>query len=92
MLEEAGLHVRVGDVLSHVTNPDTRGRPICFHTVTYRSTEHDPTTRVVLAPEEHDHHVWASRDAVGEHDLVWHVRRALAAMDHEPGRHPGAAK
>ena len=33
--EEAVLDVRITDEITHFTNADTGGRPICFHTVTF---------------------------------------------------------
>ena len=37
-LEEAGLVVIAGEEISHYTNPDTNGRPLTFHTLTYLGT------------------------------------------------------
>ena len=37
-LEEAGLVVIAGEEISHYTNPDTNGRPLTFHALTYLGT------------------------------------------------------
>jgi hypothetical protein len=49
-LEEAGLVVIAGEEISHDTNPDTNGRPLTFHTLTYRANESDPSREIVIAP------------------------------------------
>lgn len=77
--EEAGLVVVAGEELSHHTNLDTNGRPITFHTVTYRMTEVDPRP-VRLAPAEHDDFAWVTPDEALKLELVWHVRATVEAL------------
>ncbi|MCA1185100.1 MULTISPECIES: NUDIX hydrolase [unclassified Saccharopolyspora] len=78
--EEAGLVVRATDELARFSNADTRGRPICYHTVTFLGAEADPEAEVVTSPEEHDEHRWLTLEETLRLDLVWHVRRAFDAL------------
>ncbi|WP_249266147.1 NUDIX hydrolase [Pseudonocardia sp. Ae707_Ps1] len=77
--EEAGLHVRITDKLTHFTNADTGGRPICFHTVTYRAEEVSESP-VVLRPVEHDEYQWATPEQALALDLVWHARHTVIGL------------
>ena len=77
--EEAGLRVETAEELAHYTNPDTRGRPLTFHTLTYRVSEPEHGD-VVLAPDEHDDHAWVTLAEALRLDLVWHVRETVLAM------------
>lgn len=84
--EETGLRTRVGEVVSHHVNADTRGRDLTFHTVTYRLHLLDEAGTVRLSPEEHDEHRWVTRAEAAELPLVWHVARTLAQGTlEEPG-------
>ena len=52
-IEEAGLVVIAGGEISHYANPDTNGRPLTFHPLTYRAHESDPSREIVIAsPDE----------------------------------------
>lgn len=80
--EETGLTVRATGELARFSNADTRGRPICYHTVTFRGVEADPAARVTTAPEEHDEHRWLTLEEALRLDLVWHVRRVFDVLAH----------
>ncbi|MBL1077105.1 NUDIX hydrolase [Nocardia sp. 2] len=77
--EEAGLRVSVAEELAHYTNADTHGRPLTFHTVTYRAIE-IASGPVTLAPAEHDDHRWATLQEALRLDLVWHVRSTVRSL------------
>lgn len=78
--EEAALDVRITDEITHFTNADTGGRPICFHTVTFLGIEPAPLVPVVLSPAEHDEYRWLLPTEALRLDLVWHVRRTFKAV------------
>jgi 8-oxo-dGTP diphosphatase len=79
-LEEAGLVVTAGEEISHHTNPDTNGRPLTFHTLTYRVWESDPGREVALSPDEHDDFAWVTPAEALNYDLVWHLRATVQAV------------
>lgn len=78
-LEETGLSARCGELIAHYTNPDTEGRDLTFHTMTYRLilNDDDSSTQVKVSEEEHDDAKWLSLDDAFELPLVWHVRQTL---------------
>jgi 8-oxo-dGTP diphosphatase len=79
--EEAGLRVRVTGELSHFENRDTEGERLCFHTITYRVVELDgPLADVMLNDGEHDAYAWLAPSDALKLDLVWHLRRTVAAV------------
>ena len=78
--EETGLLVDSGEELSHHTNPDTNGRPLTFHTLTYRVREPEPHREVALAPDEHDAFAWVTPEQALDYDLVWHVRATVESV------------
>jgi len=77
-LEETGLSARCGELIAHYTNPDTKGRDLKFHTLTYRLILNDfSNTKVKVSEEEHDDAKWLSLEDAFELPLVWHVRQTL---------------
>lgn len=78
-LEETGLSAHCGELISHYTNPDSEGRELTFHTMTYRLilNDEDSNKQVRLAEEEHDDAKWLSLESAFELPLVWHVRQTL---------------
>lgn len=76
-MEETGLVVTSGEEISHHANADTKGRPLTFHTLTYRVHETEPAGGVVLAPDEHDAFAWVHPEKALDYDLVWHVRATV---------------
>ncbi len=75
--EESGLRVEIADEASHFVNADTGGRPIHFHTVTFHAILIEDGD-VVLHPDEHDEHIWATAEEAQKLPLVWHLRRTLS--------------
>lgn len=77
--EETGLSASCGELLTHYTNPDTKGRDLTFHTMTYRLilNEDDPVGGVKISEEEHDDARWLNLEDAFELPLVWHVRQTL---------------
>lgn len=84
-LEETGLIAICGELLAHYTNPDTEGRDIVFHTMTYRMiiANHGTVAKIEIAEAEHDEAQWLSLDDALKLPLVWHVRRTLEAEQNE---------
>ncbi|MGP4014564.1 NUDIX hydrolase [Saccharopolyspora sp. 5N708] len=78
-LEEARLRVAITSQLSHYTNVDTEGRPLRFHTLTYRVVEQNHSD-VVLSEPEHDKHVWLSLEEAASLPLVWHVQATAQSI------------
>jgi 8-oxo-dGTP diphosphatase len=78
-VEEADLRCELGPELTHFENLDTGGRPITFHTLTYRL--HPGPDPVVAISHEHQDFRWVTRAEAGELPVVWHVERTLAALD-----------
>lgn len=78
-LEETGLDTVCGDLISHYRNPDTEGRDLTFHTMTYRLilNQNKLVPDVKLSAEEHNDARWLSLEDAFELPLVWHVRRTL---------------
>ena len=76
--EEAGLQTTVGEQLTHFENPDTEGRDLTFHTVTYRLHLEGQHAEVRLSVEEHDDFRWLTPTQAQDLPLVWHVARTLA--------------
>jgi 8-oxo-dGTP diphosphatase len=79
-MEETGLVVTSGAEISHHTNADTHGRPLTFHTLTYRVHETVKAGGVVLTPDEHDAFAWVHVEQALDYDLVWHVRATVESM------------
>ncbi|MDP1719394.1 MAG: NUDIX hydrolase [Candidatus Nanopelagicaceae bacterium] len=77
--EETGLRARCGELIAHYINPDTEGRDLTFHTMTYRLilNEEDSNKQVRFSEEEHDNAKWLTLEAAFELPLVWHVRQTL---------------
>lgn len=67
-----------GSELTHFENPDTNGRDLTFHTVTYRMHLRDDPSDVRLSDEEHDDFRWLDAAAALDLPLVWHVARTPA--------------
>lgn len=82
--EETGLVADAGPELSHRVNPDTQGRDLVFHTVTFRL--HVPHLQDVrLSPAEHDDHRWLTPEQALALPLVWHVADTLRSLPQGAG-------
>ncbi|GAB2650683.1 NUDIX hydrolase [Nocardia goodfellowii] len=79
--EETGLDVLVTDELTHFVNPDTSGRDIDFHTVTFGCFENEIGRAVHLPDDEHDEYEWMTYQEATHVPLVWHVRKTLDHAD-----------
>ena len=77
--EETGLGARCGELIAHYINPDTEGRDLTFHTMTYKLILNDEYSnkQVRLSEEEHDDSKWLCLESAYELPLVWHVRQTL---------------
>ena len=76
--EETGLRGSCGELITHFSNPDTEGRDLIFHTMTYRLVLNDEVIgRVKISKEEHDDAQWLTTYDALNLPLVWHVRETL---------------
>ncbi|MEV0296605.1 NUDIX hydrolase [Nocardia sp. NPDC050710] len=75
--QETGLDVLIADELTHFVNPDTEGRDIDFHTVTFGCFENALDRDVSLTTSEHYEFEWMSYAEATHVPLVWHVRKTL---------------
>ena len=78
--EEAGIIATAGREVAHYENMDTEGRPLIFHTLTYRLHPQAADLDVVLSVEEHDAFQWVHPSAAIELALVWHVERTFRSL------------
>ncbi|MFC9893138.1 NUDIX hydrolase [Nocardia sp. NPDC127579] len=78
---ETGLDVLVTDELTHFVNPDSAGRALDFHTVTFGCFETELGRAVHLPDDEHDEFEWMTYEQATHVPLVWHVRRTLDHAD-----------
>ncbi|RSM71701.1 7,8-dihydro-8-oxoguanine-triphosphatase [Amycolatopsis sp. WAC 01375] len=74
--EETGLTVRVTGERGARSWDDVTGKPMRIHATVYTLAEDEPRD-VVLDPEEHDAHLWYTREEAVALDLAEHFRHAL---------------
>jgi 8-oxo-dGTP diphosphatase len=77
--EETGFSVKCGELITHYTNTDTKGRDLTFHTMTYQLNwnEEVEANEFKISEEEHDDAKWLRIEDALSLPLVWHVRQTL---------------